>query len=85
MHALYTRPSLNHTLTPFLPPALLPTLSLYSSMCPIATSNSYCGAWQKLRVWEIEWEGESIGSNCPGISGTVLDFLPLSRVPEGLT
>ena len=26
-----------------------------------------------------------IGSNCPGISGTVSDFLPLSRVLEGLT
>ena len=25
----------------------------------------------------------SIGSNCPGISGTVPDFLSLSRVPEG--
>ena len=24
-----------------------------------------------------------IGSNCPRISGTVPDFLPLSRVPEG--
>jgi len=24
------------------------------------------------------------GSNCPGISGTVPDFLPLSWIPEGL-
>ena len=27
--------------------------------------------------------GARIGSNCPEISGTVPDFLPLSRVPEG--
>ena len=27
-------------------------------------------------------KGVCIGSNCPGISGTVPDFLPLSRVPE---
>ena len=30
------------------------------------------------------WEEGIIGSNCPGISGTVPDLLTLSLVPEGL-
>ena len=36
------------------------------------------GALARLRGFRLY-----IGSNCPGISGTVPDFLPLSRVPEG--
>ena len=35
-------------------------------------------------IWGIGLE-VCIGSNCPGISGTVLDFQQLSQVPEGTT
>jgi len=38
-----------------------------------------------LILYRFFIQGEHIGSNSPGISGTVPDFLPLSRIPEGLT
>jgi len=58
------------------------TILLYSEH---ASQNGYSDS--RYRVWYSYIRVHvciqiSIGSNCPGISGTILDYKNLSRVPE---
>ena len=70
---------------------LNPFLSITTEMLPahiiLLTASSYVDlirhSLTESRPLYVYTCMYTIGSNCPGISGTVSDLLPLSRVPEG--